>query len=99
MKCKYCKIKLEPCNNAELVKHCQECSEMPRHDKSYNYLCFLCNYHTYNRSHMKYHIRKHTGEKPYNCSYCSFKSTQLSALTNHVKTMHPEILQTNIRIL
>ena len=39
------------------------------------------------------HIRVHTGEKPFICLICGYKTNQNSALTTHVKRKHTNIQQ------
>ncbi|KAL1451998.1 hypothetical protein WDU94_006318, partial [Cyamophila willieti] len=66
-----------------ILEHCKTCNSVPRDDKSY--LCIQCDYHTCHAFHMKEHIRRHTGEKPFKCSECSY-FTNGSALITHLQT-------------
>ena len=58
--------------------------------KSCHYLG--CNYKTLLAGDMKKHIRKHTGERPYQCNYCSYKATQKGALKSHIICKHKQML-------
>ena len=49
---------------------------------------FDCNYATTQIHHMKYHIRSHTGEKPFKCRQCDYKAAVNSSITRHVKQVH-----------
>ncbi|KAK8745635.1 hypothetical protein OTU49_000299 [Cherax quadricarinatus] len=54
-----------------------------------------CDYVTHCESKLKMHYRRHTGEKPFICPYCSFKSAQKGNLNVHIKKYHiPELSQT-----
>ncbi|KAL1452001.1 hypothetical protein WDU94_006321, partial [Cyamophila willieti] len=72
-----------------LFVHTKNCESVLRPDKSYTYVCFMCNYSTYHSDNMKRHIRRHTGDKPFKCAYCpEFFSLQQS-LKWHILTEHP----------
>ncbi|KAK3861069.1 hypothetical protein Pcinc_032927 [Petrolisthes cinctipes] len=47
-----------------------------------------CGYTTDRESWLKQHFRKHTGEKPYSCPFCSFRSAQKGNLNVHIKRVH-----------
>ncbi|XP_069191883.1 zinc finger and BTB domain-containing protein 41 isoform X2 [Procambarus clarkii] len=52
--------------------------------------CFFpeCGYVTDRESWLRQHFRRHTGEKPFPCPYCSFRSAQKGNLNVHVKRVH-----------
>lgn len=47
-----------------------------------------CDYVTHCESKLKMHYRRHTGEKPFACPHCSFKSAQRGNLNVHIKKHH-----------
>ncbi|XP_055321200.1 zinc finger protein Xfin-like, partial [Sitodiplosis mosellana] len=54
--------------------------------------CSLCEYQTSNKSHMKRHMFKHTGERPFPCSLCQKRFTTKQHLQSHMKTHVDEFL-------
>ncbi|KAL3198350.1 hypothetical protein MRX96_044389 [Rhipicephalus microplus] len=48
--------------------------------------CKLCAYSTVSSSNMAVHLRKHTGEKPYQCPHCSRSFAHSSNLRAHLFT-------------
>ncbi len=55
-----------------------------------NYKCPYdnCNAAFYNKSLLKGHILKHTGERPYPCNHCDYKSKQKYLLDKHKLKLH-----------
>lgn len=75
-------------NTEEVLKHCKQCLKAERPSSAYNYVCLLCSQHNNKRNDMRRHMRKHTGEKPYKCSYCGYMTSQRGALNVHIKIKH-----------
>jgi hypothetical protein len=85
--CQYCRNKLMS-ETEFLLSHGKSCSYALRPDRSFLYVCLFCNYHSNNSGHMRGHIRRHIGDKPYKCQHCSYNSSRQDNLTTHVRLKH-----------
>ncbi|XP_022661114.1 E3 SUMO-protein ligase EGR2-like [Varroa destructor] len=57
-------------------------------DAEGNNRCLVCNYTVKHRRNIYRHILTHTGDKPFQCELCSFRSSRSDKLKHHVKTKH-----------
>lgn len=55
----------------------------------YKYQCELCNASFLKRDNFTYHMYQHTGEKPFQCSFCSEKFVTKRGLLLHHDKEHP----------
>ncbi|OQR67326.1 zinc finger protein-like [Tropilaelaps mercedesae] len=52
--------------------------------------CQFCGYVSSNRGNVTYHIRsKHTGERPFGCTFCDYRSSRKTTLRLHMKRHRP----------
>lgn len=87
LQCKKCHCNI-PNKETDLLDHCKSCLSMERPNINYRHVCFVCDYHAYSKHDMLRHIRIHTGEKPYNCTWCPYKSKYPGDLRKHEKKYH-----------
>lgn len=60
--------------------------------------CTLCLYSTTVKGSMESHVRRHTGEKPFQCSECGRAFAQRGILYRHYREVHQNFKRNNIRI-
>jgi len=55
-----------------------------------SYACTICSTYTTKRMYnIQRHVRSHTGQKPYQCSFCSYAAIEGGSLTRHMAKNHP----------
>ncbi|KAF2368664.1 Zinc finger C2H2-type, partial [Trinorchestia longiramus] len=52
--------------------------------------CPVCGRRFLRTSDIYRHIRTHTGEKPYQCQYCSYSACQKGNLRSHMGRVHAD---------
>lgn len=85
--CQYCDVIVTK-NAKALLVHSKTCTQAQRPDRSYNFVCYSCPYHTYKSDHMRDHIMTHTGERPYQCGQCNFRSSRKNSVIVHFRVKH-----------
>ncbi|KAB7493844.1 Zinc finger protein [Armadillidium nasatum] len=66
----------------------EEGLSFPPYSRS-SHVCPVCHYVARDKTNLRKHIFTHTGEKPFNCNLCDYKTTQSSNLHSHVRRKHP----------
>ena len=54
------------------------------------YKCEECSELFHTQQNLDYHMRTHTGEKPFACPQCDYRSAFIGNMTKHVKRVHGE---------
>ena len=76
-------------------RYCDERFKSPdsrvRHERTHpewdgqRFVCEVCGKDLFTKAKLKRHMMIHTGEKPYACMYCSFRSNRADSLRTHQK--------------
>jgi len=59
-------------------------------DGSAGWKCPWCKYKNYRKSIVEIHLRRHTGEKPFQCRLCLYAAPTNSDLTKHISKIHTD---------
>lgn len=83
MICRFCQSELDCASIDEILYHSKSCQYMPHDSLLSTYFCLVCIHNTYSRHDMVKHMRKHTGEKPFQCPICMMSFTRNCGLVRH----------------
>lgn len=86
--CNCCRENIPSSDTNELLNHAAACEFMERYNTSYKFVCLKCDFHTAIRQRMSRHLFWHTGNKPFNCSYCEHRTNRKDHLQQHIKLKH-----------
>ena len=85
-----CPFKCVQCDKSFFLRSLLNCHVKDTHEKrssQNSQVCDICGKDVI-RNQMKLHMMRHTGEKPFQCSYCEYRGLTNSAVLQHVKHVH-----------
>ncbi|KAH7725841.1 zinc finger protein [Aphelenchoides avenae] len=71
-------------------KEAHRTKDKPRKTIGRPYACTVCTKPFQRAEHLTYHMRVHTGERPFTCDECDTRFTQKAALSLHKAAMHSD---------
>ena len=75
-------------NTANNTSHSITMLQSPSASPVKSHICSVCGHGSYQKKDLVKHMRIHTGEKPYACPFCNYRSTQSSNMRTHVRRVH-----------
>ena len=82
--CQNCEY--EARTNYSLKRHMLYRCGKPKFISGGEYQCNLCDYSTFEDRYLQQHLRCHTGERPFSCDQCEFRSARKANLKIHKLT-------------
>lgn len=72
------------------AKVAQNITPLATHSTKKRLSCNYCSYSSDSERNVRRHLLNHTGQKPFYCRLCGFRSTRKGAVKLHTSRMHPD---------
>ena len=88
----YCVFKCDMCdkkfpNRSLLTRH-----KNHKHEANFRFQCSICPKRLASNKLLKIHLIQHSGEKPFACQFCDYRSITSSTLKQHQQRMHEGLM-------